>query len=500
MCNLFQYLLLFLIVRLLLPYNKRVMLNGIGVGIGVWYVVEAVKCILQLLSIHPSNHDVFALTGHFDNPGPLGGFLSVVGTIAVTYLIINRKWCSKVARCFCWVVVALVVVLLPASMSRAAWVACGVAVLMCVLVEFNIGEFIKRHKVLSAVGFVVLVLLVVGSFYLKRDSALGRFHIWKMEMRAILDAPVWGYGQGMALGVYGETQAEYFKNGMGSEQDVAIAGCPEYAFNELLKIGVERGVLAMLLVLIIVLFCIIRLFSVHPPFAYGMQALCIFSLFSYPFSLWQFKVLFALFMAVALCNYSENRVLAGTDRVVSIILVGIMLSFSGECYDYHKSRKEAVEKWKSLGSMAAFDMYEEIAEGLEPLAPVLEDNYRYLYDYGYALHKCGKYIESNDILKKGARISSDPMFHNIIGKNYESMGLYSFAKEKYEYSHYMVPCRLYPLVLLEEVHLKLGAIEEAEKVLDKINRMPVNEKHRSMRDLKRRANNSYKKHLELCGN
>ena len=224
MCNLFQYLLLFLIVRLLLPYNKRVMLNVIGVGIGVWYVVEAVKCILQLLSIHPSNHDVFALTGHFDNPGPLGGFLSVVGTIAVTYLIINRKWCSKVARCFCWVVVALVVVLLPASMSRAAWVACGVAVLMCVLVEFNIGEFIKRHKVLSAVGFVVLVLLVVGSFYLKRDSALGRFHIWKMEMRAILDAPVWGYGQGMALGVYGETQAEYFKNGMGSEQDVAIAG------------------------------------------------------------------------------------------------------------------------------------------------------------------------------------------------------------------------------------------------------------------------------------
>lgn len=495
-----QYLLLFLIVRLLLSYNRRLVLDVMGVGIGVWYIVEAVKCILQLLAIHSSNHTGFVFTGHFDNPGPLGGFLSVVGTIAVTYLIINRNRCSKVARYFCWVMVALLVVLLPASMSRAAWVACGVAVLVCVSVEFNIGEFIKRHKVLSAVGFVVLVLLVVGSFYLKRDSALGRFHIWKMEMSAILDGPMWGYGEGRALGVYGETQAEYFKYGMGSERDIAIAGCPEYAFNELLKIGLERGFMVMMSVFAGVCLCLLRIVSISPPFAYGMQALCIFSLFSYPFSLWQFKVLFALFMAVALCNYSENRVLAGTDRVVSIILVGIMLIFSGECYDYHISRKEAVEEWKSLSSMAAFDMYEEIAEGLEPLVPELEDNYRYLYDYGYALHKCGKYMESNDILKKGAKISSDPMFHNIIGKNYESMGLYSFAKEKYEYSHYMVPCRLYPLVLLEELHLKLGAIEEAEKVLDKINRMPVNEKHRSMRDLKRRANNSYKKHLELCGN
>lgn len=473
------------------------MLDIMGAGIGVWYIVEAVKCILQLLAIHSSNHTGFVFTGHFDNPGPLGGFLSVVGTIAVTYLIINRNRCSKVARYFCGVMVALLVVLLPASMSRAAWVACGVAVLMCVSVEFNIGEFIKRHKVLSAVGFVVLIMLMAGSFYMKRDSALGRFHIWKMEMSAILDGPMWGYGEGRALGVYGETQAEYFKNGMGSEQDVAIAGCPEYAFNELLKIGLERGVLAMLLVLIIVLFCIIRLFSVHPPFAYGMQALCIFSLFSYPFSLWQFKVLFALFMAVALCNYSENRVFVGTDRVISIMLVGILLSFSGECCDYHKSRRAAVEEWRSLSSMAAFDMYEKIAEELEPLVPVLEDNYRYLYDYGYALHKCGKYMESNQILEKGAMISSDPMFHNIIGKNYEGMGLYTLAKNKYEYSHYMVPCRLYPLVLLEELYLKLGEMEKAKDVLNKINGMPVNKRNRAMADLRRRANGSYKNRAEL---
>ena len=130
------------------------MLDVMGVGIGVWYIVEAVKCILQLLAIHSSNHTGFVFTGHFDNPGPLGGFLSVIGTIAVTYLIINRKRCSKVAKYFCWVMVALLVVLLPASMSRAAWVSCGVAVLICVSVEFNIGEFIKRRKIFSIIAYL----------------------------------------------------------------------------------------------------------------------------------------------------------------------------------------------------------------------------------------------------------------------------------------------------------------------------------------------------------
>lgn len=498
MCQILQYLFLFFIVRLLLSYNKRLVLNVLGVGIGVWYIFEAIKCILQLLSIHPSNHSVFAFTGHFENPGPLGGFLAVIGTVAVTFLIVNRKRYNKVAKYFCWVIVALLVVLLPASMSRSAWVACGVAVLICVSVEFNIGEFIKRRKFFSIISVIVLIMLIAGSFYMKRDSALGRFHIWKIEILAIMDGPIGGYGEGRALGVYGETQADYFRSGIGSEEDIAIAGCPEYAFNELLKIGIERGALAMLIVLMAVSFCIIRLFSIHPPFAFGMIALCVFSLFSYPFSLWQFKVLFTLFMAVALSNFSGNRLFVVTDRITSIILIGILLIFSSDCFEYQKSRREAKDKWKSLSGMAAFDMYDEIAAGLEPLIPLLKDNYRFLYDYGYALHKCGKYVESNEILEEGVLISSDPMFHNIIGKNYEGMGLYSFSKEKYEYSHYMVPCRLYPLVLLEELHLKLGEIKEAEKVLDKINGMPVNEKNHSMRDLKRRANNSYRKKVEIC--
>ena len=103
-----------------------------------------------------------------------------------------------------------------------------------------------------------------------------------------------------------------------------------------------------------------------------------------------------------------------------------------------------------------------------------------MYDYGYALHKCKRYEESNKILKEGAKISSDPMFYNIIGKNLEAMGLYEEAEQAYLHAHYMVPQRLYPLTLLMHMHIRLGNNNEALRygriILDK----PVNERHRTM--------------------
>ena len=126
------------------------------------------------------------------------------------------------------------------------------------------------------------------------------------------------------------------------------------------------------------------------------------------------------------------------------------------------------------------ELYEDAAEELAPLYDNLKDNYRYIYDYGYALHKCKRYRESNEILKEGAKISSDPMFYNIIGKNLEAMGLYEEAEQSYLHAHYMVPQRLYPLTLLMRMHIRLGNNNEALRygrmILDK----PVNERHMTM--------------------
>ena len=84
--------------------------------------------------------------------------------------------------------------------------------------------------------------------------------------------------------------------------------------------------------------------------------------------------------------------------------------------------------------------------------PVMKEDFRFLYDYGYALHKEGDSRRSNEILCLGARLSSDPMFWNIIGKNCETLGDDAGAERAYLRAHWMVPNRIYPLYLLAQLY------------------------------------------------
>lgn len=68
-----------------------------------------------------------------------------------------------------------------------------------------------------------------------------------MELRAIADKPLTGHGFGKSLGAYGDAQAEYFETEERGQERVRIAGCPEYAFNEYLRMGMEFGILGLLL-------------------------------------------------------------------------------------------------------------------------------------------------------------------------------------------------------------------------------------------------------------
>ncbi len=143
-------------------------------------------------------------------------------------------------------------------------------------------------------------------------------------------------------------------------------------------------------------------------------------------------------------------------------------------------KSDAEKEWESIRYLASMELYEDAVEELAPLYDDLKDNYRYIYDYGYALHKCKRYQESSKILNEGAKISSDPMFYNIIGRNKEAMGLYEEAEQAYLHAYHMVPQRLFPLTLLMRMNIRLGNNNEALRYGKMILAKPVNERHRSM--------------------
>lgn len=398
--------------------------------VNVLALYEGGKGVLQLLGKLPSGNVVFALTGSFSNPGPYGGLLAILIAILGAFSFGENsrrrkfdKFLVVISSVSCFVCLAI----LPATMSRAALLSLGLASIVFGFREMNLRQWIFDNKFISIILTILLLLFTSGFFFLKKDSAIGRFHIWNMEVRAIAQKPLTGHGRGTLLGVYGETQAEYFAEKQRPEIISRVAGCPEYAFNEYLKIGVEYGLPAMSGVIVVIGLLIAVLLNLHSPFAYGLIALCVFSFFSYPLS------------AVDIQSPAEKN-------------------------------------WRSVRYLVTFGLYEDAVDNLSPMYDELCGDFRYLFDLGYSLHKTGRFQESNEILLRGSKMSSDPMFHNIMGKNLEAMGDFDGAEKEYLLAHYMVPSRIYPLYLLMDMMIRQCRDAEAVEIGEMVRGMYVNEK------------------------
>lgn len=456
----------------------------------LWLCYEAIVGLQQVFGHRASGHSAFGMTGNFENPGPYGGFIAMTMSVAAAYAIktlkflpalISKHAISRSIPCFIATAgVVLGILVLPASMSRAAWIAFAVTGTVFIFSETEASDKFRRNKLATASAIAAACVLLCMIFFIKKDSAIGRLHIWNMEARAIAASPLIGSGPGVYPGAYGKAQENYFREKERSETIVEVAGCPEYAFNEYLKAGMEAGITGLVLVISIVIVAIRKLAIFRNPLMYGLVASAVFSFFSYPTSLPQTSFCIVLFLAVAgTVNNREsstkfkNAIIGGC--AIFACATGIFLLKDG-----YRLRSEAIDSWNAAKSMAGIGLYEDAAAELEPLYPVMSWNYRYLYDYGYSLHKSGEYRKSTDILAEGAEISSDPLFHTIMGKNFEASGQYDKAEQEYLTAHYMVPCRIYPLSLLMDMYAAAGQMEDAIRIGSKILSMPVNPKNKTM--------------------
>lgn len=90
------------------------------VGTALW---QAMLGMEQLHGFESSNHSLFRLTGSFFNPGPYSGYLAVVLPVCLGMALRYRS----ALYYFAWICVFAIVVVLPAGMSRSAWIAAAVS-------------------------------------------------------------------------------------------------------------------------------------------------------------------------------------------------------------------------------------------------------------------------------------------------------------------------------------------------------------------------------------
>ena len=417
--------------------------------------MEAVWGLRQIYGLAASNHSLYALTGSFYNPGPYSGYLAMIFPLCLyEWLSLKEKtertWAEQGKYYIALGVMLLILCVLPAGMSRSAWIAAAISGTWVYGMRVSWGsrlkEFGRKYKkrlVLACIaGSVIIIVAGYALFQLKATSANGRLFMWKISSMAIAESPVIGHGTGNFVSAYGRAQENYFANGEFSETEELVAGSPEYAFNEYLQVAVEYGIPFLLVVSLVIVFCLWKGSSEgRIGLCGGVISFLVFSFSSYPMQIPGFAVTFYLLLTACVI---------GRSKVILFLFISMMALLG--TYYWKNNQYAACKDWYRSKMLYNIGAYQSAKEDYGKLYPELANRGAFLFEYGYSLHKLKEYDNSTRILEEAMTHSNDPMILNIIGKNYQALGDYEKAEEYLIRSTHRLPGRIYPYYLLVKLY------------------------------------------------
>ena len=463
-----QLVILWFLLRYILTAYREFNFFFLFVGM-LTGLVEAVWGMQQLHGYAYSNHSLFRLTGSFFNPGPYCGYLAVVLPVCLWAALKFQKGMHY----FAWICVGAILIVLPAGMSRSAWMA---AVVACGWVYWTerIGwekakAAYKRYKN-ATIPFIAIVAIlagcaIAGVYGMKRDSADGRLLMWKVTGKAIAGQPLAGTGLGGFPAAYAEAQGEYFATGTATDQEKQVAGCPEYAFNEYLQIGLEQGIGGLIVfVLWLGSMGYYGIRNRQHGAVGGVLALAVFAVSSYPLQLPSFWMI--LVFLGAICVTKDGTQARSSALPVSSaypITIISLLSLASVClFILQKGQYEVYKRWGRMQTVYNNKAYESVSEDYKDLHDKLKHKPEFLFEEAQCLSKTGRYAEAIRVLERAKRLSGDPMIRYMIAKNRQATGDYREAERELLHAIGILPERLYPYYLLAKLYAE-PAFYQADK-------------------------------------
>ena len=446
---------LWFILRILLAILPRIR-DLLTLALVLWAVIEGIWGIGQLWGWLAPGHALFRTTGSFFNSGPYGGFLATLFPLILHLWIRSHKRGAKIDSYITLIAGGVLILILPATLSRTAWIAAIASSVWVLYHDTSIftglrelaQKYPKRASATTALAILLIVGAGIGAIRLKQQSADGRILLWKTTLTAIRQAPINGVGLGGFPAAYGEGQSYRYRSGLMTEHEIAVAGSPEYAFNEYLRIFLEEGAIGGILFLMITL-CILWIGRRNDRIGLSgsFLALSIFALASYPYSLWQFCILWIILGALSLSSW--------TGRSSSYFWLLACIPFLIVVY-YAESAKHpyrlAEQEWHLRRLPHVGTPSEGTLNWYQSLYPQLKHNSRFIFDYGMVLNRAKLYATADSALARGMEISCDPMFLNVRGRNAHENGRYEDADTHYHSSIALLPGRVYPYYLLVRLY------------------------------------------------
>lgn len=432
-------------------------------------LIEAIWGLEQLYGHRMSTHSAFRLTGSFYNPGPYSGYLAAVLPVSLHYILragrLRRAGGWNYVNglyYFAWICCITILLVLPAGMSRTAWVAaivsCGWVFWMEQAGWKKTKRFFLKHpkKIIAAAitGMICLSFAFYGVFHLKEDSANGRLLTWKITARAIGSAPLQGKGLGGFPAAYAEEQAAYFSSGMATQTEQLVAGCPEYAFNEYLQIATEQGLAGLALYVMWLGSCFYYgIKNRRWGAAGGLLSIAVFSCASYPLQLPSFGILLLFLSAICVSSSSGGSIRFRVNAFYPGIILAIVSFFlSYRQLDYSQAYKE----WSKVQVSYNGKAYQTAVPTYAELYARLNHKPEFLFEYAQCLGNSGFHREATVLLNRAGQLSADPMIHYMAAKNRQALGEYEKAEASLLYGIDILPERIYPYYLLSLLYAEPG--------------------------------------------
>ncbi|MFW6275090.1 MAG: O-antigen ligase family protein [bacterium] len=521
------FVFFFLTAPLLAESIRKNRFNLLIIPALVITVVAAAEAVLGLLQLYGGfrvYHGVFTVTGTYFNPAPYAGFLVASfpwalllfhqkraeklnekntihaggvlpsrgargvsegkpdfkqRTISILTHLKNQNLARQISYRIGFISLLLIIVIIPSTRSRAAYLGLAAAVLVWVFYRYKpllhlkriLNTKLKRRLAFTAVP-VAIIILLTGLYLFKKDSADGRLLIWKVAWQTIKDKPLTGHGFNTAQATLAPAQAAWFAAGNGSESEKMLAGSVRWAFNEPLQTASETGLIGMFLLLLVtgyaLFYKILKLIS-HTQYLHigaaraSLAGIVVFGCFSYPFYSLPVTLLFfyALAVLAAINAGIVPRQSGLVATAVKIPVVTAALVLAGFYLIQTPKHKKAYWLWDEANALYQINAYDAAAESFTKAYPVLQHNGLFLQQYAKNLAMQNRHKEALALLQEAENYYKDEFSFIALGDAYKALNQPRQAETHYHLAANMVPHKFYPLYLLANLYHETGQNEKA---------------------------------------
>ena len=449
------------------PLNFDWLFTGI-VGIGIVQSIYGIGQYLYWLGNIAAPG--FRISGSFDNPAGFAAALSVCFPFTL-FLLHKKKLYWKITGIFASLLFIVAIVL---SESRTGIVT--VTIISGIWdVKTSNPECLKslgnKTKIVGSATLVITIL--VGLYFLKKDSADGRLLIWQCSGQMMADKPLFGHGTGGFQKEYMLYQADYFRNHPESGY-IMRADIVKHPFNEFILLFAEYGLVGGIL-FVFVAYLLIREYkknknneTFYPMLT--LLAIAVFACFSYPLK-YPFVRLILVFSAAIIMRNEPKCVCVSASVVrllkplVLIALTG-MIVLTGQLFynEYY---------WNKIARRSLAGETKEVLPEYARLYPWMRGNGLFLYNYAAELNYIGDWKKSNELMTECSKLYNDNDVQLILADNYQQLKQYEQAEQHLKLAYEMIPNRFIPLYRLVQLYKLQKREDDAQNLAKLIIRKPI---------------------------